>query len=152
MMACGRLREREHVSYYVLIETRFSMSSGVGATGSSSFRLVLHGSDHRCRRLLPEPLLEPSHVPIAQSGDEPLRARERQDVIPDLSARTIPFDKKTLLPRSSVIGKRPVGKAVTLDRLLFIHDVHNAASVQPPESEVPDNDRHDLPGLDRRLG
>src|SRR5208337_3940978 len=81
-----------------------------------------------------------------------MRARERQDVIPDLPRHTIPFDKKTLLPRSSMIGKRPVGKAVTLDRLLFIHDVHNAASVQPPESEVPGNDRHDLPSLDRRLG
>src|SRR5271166_305042 len=129
MMACGRLREREHVSYYVLIETRFSMSSGVGATGSSSFRLVLHGSDHRCRRLLPEPLLEPSHVPIAQSGDEPLRARERQDVIPDLSARTIPFDKKTLLPRSSMIEKRPVGEPVPADRTRFVQDVDDPAGV-----------------------
>src|SRR5208337_1059397 len=129
MMACGRLREREHVSYYVLIETRFSMSSGVGATGSSSFRLVLHGSDHRCRRLLPEPLLEPSHVPIAQSGDEPLRARERQDVIPDLSARTIPFDKKTLLPRSSMIRQCSIGEAEPPDRLLFIDDVDDPAGV-----------------------
>src|SRR5208337_3014746 len=81
-----------------------------------------------------------------------MRARERQDVVPDLSARTIPFDEESLLTRLGVIGERAVGKAVTLDRLLFIHDVHNAASVQPPESDIPGNDRHDLPSLDRRLG
>ena len=58
-----------------------------------------------------------------------MRARERQDVVPDLSARTIPFDEESLLTRLGVIGERAVGKALTLDRLLFIHDVDDPAGV-----------------------
>src|SRR5208282_1110776 len=151
MMACGRLREREHVSYYVLIETRFSMSSGVGATGSSSFRLVLHGSDHRCRRLLTKSLLDSPHVRISQTGEKLVWAGEGQDVVPDLTTRSIPFNKEPLLARSGVIGERTVSKTEPPDRPQFIHDVDDPAGVQPPEADLVGNYRHDLASMDRRL-
>jgi hypothetical protein len=152
MMACGRLREREHVSYYVLIETRFSMSSGVGATGSSSFRLVLHGSDHRCRRLLTKSLLDSPHVRISQTGEELVWAGEGQDVVPDLITRSIPFNKEPLLARSGVIGERTVSKTEPPDRPQFIHDVDDPAGVQRPHAEDPSENRHHSLFLERRVG
>src|SRR5512135_1274044 len=133
------------------IETSFTMSWGAGTAGSSSFRLVLHGPHHRRRRLLPESLLDSPHVRISQTGQDLVRAGEGQEVVPDLTARSIPFDKEPLLPRPGVVGERTVSETEPPDRPRFIHDVHDPAGVQPPQADLVDNHRHDLAGQDHRF-
>ena len=65
----------------------------------------------------------------------------------------IPFDKEPLLPVPGVVGERTVSETRTARiEPRLIHDVHDPAGVQPPQAEIPGNDRHGIAWLDRRLG
>src|SRR5262249_13172220 len=58
---------------------------------------------------------------------------------------------KPLFTTFCVIRERTISKAVTVNRLLLIHDVDYAARIQPPHSDHPCNDRHHITGVDRCL-
>ncbi len=58
------------------------------------------------------------------------------NVVPDFLARRIPFHEEPFLTGLGMIGESSVSETVSVGLALFVHNVHDAGSVQRPESEV----------------
>ncbi len=96
----------------------------------------LDRSDHGPFGILREALLKHAGERISQSGQEMPRPGEGVNVVPDFLARRIPFHEESFLTGLGMIGESSVSETVSVGLALFVHNVHDAGSVQRPESEV----------------
>src|SRR4051812_31971830 len=74
---------------------------------------------------------------------------EGDDVVPYRASRLVALDEEPLLPALGMVRQRPVGKTVAHHRAVLVHNVDDAAGVEPPDAENVGQDAHHLADLYR---
>lgn len=111
-----------------------------------------HGPLHGPSRLPTEPLLYSPDIRIAKPGQDMSRSREGQDIIPHTAILLIPLDQESFFTVFRVTRQGAIGKAKPGGWAIVIHNIDNAASVQPPpRPKGASADSDDLTFLDRGL-
>src|SRR5262249_38687018 len=82
-------------------------------------------------------------------SQEVSRSGESEDVVPHVITGLIPLDQKSFLARLRMAWKGAIGESEPGDRPRLVHDVNDAASIQPPQAKNPSDDRYNLPSTDR---
>ena len=97
---------------------------------------VAHGFNHCRLRTLDKSLLKQPRQWIPQSGEHLRGTGESKNVVPDLIAVPIPFDRESLFSALCMFRQGAVGKAQSLYWVFFIDDIDDATGVQRIEPEM----------------
>jgi len=106
---------------------------------------------HRSGRMVAEPFLKDADDWLTNSGERGLWPGHRTDSVDDLVGLRIDEHFEELLTVLRVVRQRSVGEAAPSDTIRATDTVENAATVQGPEPEVPDQNCHDGSRRSRRV-
>ncbi len=103
---------------------------------------------HGRRRLSAKLLLCSAHHRIAKAGQDVLHAGEGENVVKNFVRFLIPFNQESFLTCPGMCWQGSIGKPESADRPSLIHDVNDAASIEPPKTNRSCQNGDDLPCLD----
>jgi hypothetical protein len=82
-----------------------------------------------------EPLLQAANNRVAETGREPVRTVEGQNVVPNTVGASVPLDQELLLAAFDVARKRNRYEPEPADRPRIIQDINDPTCVEPPDTE-----------------